>query len=65
MNTNGSGNPIFNEWHMMTNVEIVMHHEGSRTPKVQSLVFFFNIWVLFVVLQVNVFNVGSSMELLG
>ncbi len=40
MNTNGSGNPNFDEWQMMTNYKAIMHHEGLRTPKVQYLYLF-------------------------
>lgn len=58
----------------MTNYGAIMHHEELRTSKVRYLIkenkspvfyFLFCIWVLFVVLQVSVFNVCSSMEWLG
>jgi hypothetical protein len=40
MNTNGSGNPNSHGWQMMTNYEIVMHHEELMILKVRYLVFF-------------------------
>jgi hypothetical protein len=46
---------------MMINYKPIMHHEELKTPKVHYLFFFCNC-VLFVVLQVIVFNVCSSME---